>query len=313
MINDCRLCGEGGQLTKVEEIATPPTMLYECALCKGQFWWPVANLGAGWYEQTYASRNDEPTQKLGWNHNCFLRENITPSTLLDVGCGIGHFLAAAQNQGWQVWGLDFDQNAVRVAREYFKIDTVDQVNVEAYISRFPNRRFKAITAFEVLEHMEEPKAFIRAIGSLLEPNGYVAISVPYRNSPVWLRPHDFPPRHLTRWSRTSISNFLNNHGFKVIHCWLGPVTLERILMRIKFSAGRLGSANLVSRVQKKDKITKAQSTYSSNKVRWLRRLARLKDWLLFGLPTLGYWNWLWLTNRQYLTLYVLAQESDEKT
>lgn len=301
----CRLCNQTDQLKVVEKINNPVSTLYYCLKCDGQFWWPVQNPGEQWYEQTYAIRNQEPVQNLGWNHYQFLNEQLQPQTLLDVGCGIGHFLAAAQGKGWQVWGLDFDEEAVRLSNEFYKISTVERLSVEDYVKMYPERQFTAVTAFEVLEHMDDPQDFIKAVNRLLKHNGYVGISVPHRDSSPWLRPHDFPPRHLTRWNKISITNFLQNHGFKVIHCCLGAVTLERVLMRIKFSAGRLGSVNFINRVQKNNAV---KTVISSNKVRWLRRIARFKDWVLFGIPALACWIYLWVTRRHYVSMYVLAQK-----
>ena len=304
---DCRLCGAIHEWRAIESIQEPFTNLYQCPTCSGQFWWPVVNPGADWYEQTYAGRNDDPVQHLGWNHYQFLNNSITPGTLLDIGCGIGHLLSAARAKGWQVWGLDFDENAVRAAHEQYSIDTVAKQNMEQFTVANPGRQFTVVTAFEVLEHMDDPRRFISDMYALIQPNGYAAISVPYRNAPLWIRPNDFPPGHLTRWNRTAMTNFLTNHNFEVIRLRRGAVTVERLLMRFKFAAGWLGSVGMINRA--KEKISKSSTpTALVAKLRLLRRVARLKDWVFFGLPAVTYWLCLWITRQHYTALYVLARK-----
>ena len=302
----CRLCGASNSCRLIESITKPVTDLYHCTSCDAQFWWPVKNPGADWYEQTYSGRNDNPAQHLGWNHYQFLNEPIEPGTLLDVGCDIGHLMAEARGRGWQVWGLDFDEDAVKAAAEQYNITTVATQSMEQFSAANPGRQFKVVTAFEVLEHMDDPRSFIGDILSLTQPGGHIAISVPYRNAPIWIRPHDYPPRHLTRWNRTAIMNFLNGSGLEVVHARRGAVTLERLLMRFKFAAGRFGSLGMVK--QARSKLGSAAPTVAGSlKLQCLRRAARLKDWVLFGLPAIGYWVYLWARRRHYNALYVLAR------
>src|SRR6476660_3976054 len=37
--------------------------------------------------------------------------------LMDVGCGIGYFLEVAKQRGWEVYGSEFTDEAVRICRE----------------------------------------------------------------------------------------------------------------------------------------------------------------------------------------------------
>jgi hypothetical protein len=121
-------------------------------------------------------------------------------------------------------------------------------------------------------------------------------------------PHDIPPGHLTRWNCVSITSFLSRHGFDVQRCRRGSITLERLLMKVKFKAGRFGSLGLVGKLQRAE-VAKAPSQRSkpSWKVRALRRAARAKDTVLFGLPALALWLWLRGTRQHRIAMYVLAR------
>lgn len=49
---------------------------------------------------------------------------------------------------------------------------------------FGERRFDAVVAGEILEHVERPIDFLRALGSVMEKNGILVISTPNPNSPI---------------------------------------------------------------------------------------------------------------------------------
>jgi len=74
-----------------------------------------------------------------------------------------------------------------------------------------------VTAFQVLEHVADPAAFLRKIRTLVAPEGFVAIGVPNWRVWSWLRePLDRPPNHLTRWSARSLHDALTRADFEVV-------------------------------------------------------------------------------------------------
>ena len=72
----------------------------------------------------------------------------------------------------------------------------------------PDRRFDVVCAFQVLEHVADPLAFIAEAKARLNPGGLLFIGVPNRESYVGrLRdfPLDMPPHHVMRWSRRALA------------------------------------------------------------------------------------------------------------
>ena len=115
--------------------------LYECSSCGAQFWMPLKNPGADWYEHDarYAGGNDDPPREPYWTHRkavSFLKGK--EGKVLDVGCGTGNFLSWAKENGWDVYGIDFDGNAVRAAREVFELPNVEQASLGEYIAAHPD-------------------------------------------------------------------------------------------------------------------------------------------------------------------------------
>ncbi|NQV15593.1 methyltransferase domain-containing protein, partial [bacterium] len=54
-------------------------------------------------------------------------EGLNPSgNLLDIGCGNGFFLSLAQQAGYECFGQEISQNAVRFARKNFNLNIFDK-------------------------------------------------------------------------------------------------------------------------------------------------------------------------------------------
>ncbi len=140
---------------------------------------------------------------------------------MDVGCGDGRFLRYAKEQGFEVWGIDFDKKSVESAKRNLGIDTVFAMSLEEFYeyAKEKNLKFDVITFFEVLEHQDKPKEFLEMVKGLLKDGGCIAGSVPNRESlfleTEWKCSHgDYPPNHFLRFSKSSLEKALNFAGFK---------------------------------------------------------------------------------------------------
>lgn len=291
--------------------------LYECPCCEGQFWTPFKSPGAVWYEkdERYSGANRSPSLAPNWNHRktISLLKHKTGS-VLDVGCGTGNFLAWAKQQGWETVGLDFDANAVQTAKEIFKLPNIELVDIVGYEARYPEKKFDLITFFDVIEHLDNHLEFFRAVRMLLKPQGYIAMSLPYRGGARFLQPNDLPPRHLTRWDEKSLRTFLERQGFKVLYLKKQVASLSYLVMKMRFYFGPLFSWGLVKKIKAKEDASLTEGLVpprESLKIRFARAAARLKDYLFFGLPAFFLWCFFLLTEKRYIGLYVLAQKKDE--
>jgi SAM-dependent methyltransferase len=96
-------------------------------------------------------------------------------TLLDVGSGLAVFPAAMKEKCWDCTALDPDARCVQHAKE---IAGVAAVLGDFMTSSRRLNEFDLITFNKVLEHVENPVAFLKASAKHLRPNGYVYIEVP---------------------------------------------------------------------------------------------------------------------------------------
>ncbi|MCK6533026.1 MAG: methyltransferase domain-containing protein [Polyangiaceae bacterium] len=98
--------------------------------------------------------------------------------VLDVGCGTGNLLAAPlARMGYQVTGIDVHEESIRYAREQHRdipTLTFDHRSIEDY----PAESFDVVICSEVLEHVNDPKAFVCELKRLLRQGGTLVVTVP---------------------------------------------------------------------------------------------------------------------------------------
>lgn len=143
-----------------------------------------------------------------------LQELTSGKDLLDIGAGTGHFLAKAKESGFNVLGLEPDEDARRVALSENGIELKD-LNVLHHL----NQKFHAITMWHVLEHVYNLQEDLEKISSLVIRDGVLIIAVPNYTSfdaqyykEYWAA-YDVP-RHLYHFSPKSIIPLVESKGLK---------------------------------------------------------------------------------------------------
>lgn len=96
--------------------------------------------------------------------------------LLDVGCWRGAFGAAVKraHPDCRVTGIELDPESASIAQS--RLDRVWRGEYPAVVPR--GERFDVVTFLDVLEHLVDPWAALRAASDLLEPGGVVIAVIP---------------------------------------------------------------------------------------------------------------------------------------
>lgn len=240
----CPLCG-----------APAPAPLFEKA------GWPIARCGCGmvfvarvvdaatldrlYGEPYYAGSFDEAAagyrgyageeavMQRNFARRLALIERFTrPGPLLDVGCALGFFVRAARARGWAARGIERSGfAAAEAARAGLPVEQGDFLTTD-----LPSGSLAAVTMLDMLEHVPDPRPYVRRARRALGPGGVLAVETGDLGS-LYARLagrhyHFFtPPEHLCYFSRATLGRLLTEEGFaEVAFFSVGKwVTVRRLL------------------------------------------------------------------------------------
>lgn len=145
---------------------------------------------------------------------------------LEVGCGAGHFLSLLQERAAELHGLDNSEEAIRLAQGRSPAVRLHRGTVLS--AGYGASTFDIVWSFHVLEHVEEPSAFLHELARVLKPGGTLLLRVPNADSleaalagPAWF--HFDWPFHVMHWNERSLRVALERAGFTRIRfggAWL---------------------------------------------------------------------------------------------
>ena len=188
-----------------------------CRKCGLEFADPMKSAGSEWYSTSALYEEAKLVIPHRWEWEQFRLVRPPGKTLLDIGCGRGDFALQAFDLGYRVCGIDLQARMVNVARQRLPTANFQVLNIQT--EPLP-RPFDIITAFEIIEHLECSLDALMSIRAALEPGGHLVLSVPcIERRPFFKRLAviDFPPHHLTMWTREAITLLLRTAGFRVVH------------------------------------------------------------------------------------------------
>ncbi len=110
---------------------------------------------------------------------------LSGKKVLDVGCGGGILADSMARKGAQVLGIDLADKPLRVAQLHaLEASTPNisyrEVSTEALAAEQPGA-FDVVTCMEMLEHVPDPAAIVKACAALVKPGGWVFFSTISRN------------------------------------------------------------------------------------------------------------------------------------
>ena len=142
----------------------------------------IHNFDSKYYE-SYKSASllrqegDKPYLYSYWKR--YLKKLKPKGKLLDIGCGLGFFLKRMQDI-YETYGIDISEYAVEEAR---KAAVRSKIKICSVIELpFEDNFFDDVTAFYIVEHLEEPSLFFKKIQRILKKDGSLVISTPNLDS-----------------------------------------------------------------------------------------------------------------------------------
>jgi SAM-dependent methyltransferase len=145
-----------------------------------------------------------------------IKRFATHGRLLDVGCSTGYFLNAARID-FEIHGVEPSRWACEYARTRLRLEVTPGTLEEA---RLGAGSFDVVTMIDVIEHLSDPQATLRAVASLLRPAGLLYVLTPnVRSLSARLlrsRWWGLRPAHLYYFSPATLTAMLGHAGFEVV-------------------------------------------------------------------------------------------------
>ncbi|MCB2156368.1 class I SAM-dependent methyltransferase [bacterium] len=187
-----------------------------------------------------------------------IEQHIAPGKILDIGCSFGWFLDEARRRGWETFGIEPSDIAVRQAIEAGH----DVLHGTFPEQQHADQKFDAVIMMDVLEHLPHGVEVLAQIRRILRPGGLLILKVPNREGiiyrtarvahvlsagmldlPSWrLWQMDFPYPHTWYFDPRTLRRTVRRAGFQPILSDVEPiVTLGSIKSRMDYIAAT-GSA-----------------------------------------------------------------------
>ena len=221
MLVKCPLCGSARAAQLFTKDATD---YWACRDCRFRFATPDPNPNLAntldQFEAAYLQYlAPDPSDESNFDSLYRWMSRVTPlegRRLLDVGAGSGKLVRYLRRRGVDAHGIEpsralFDRFLAGDAA--FTRATIDGGGKS--IGSYP-----VVTAFDVIEHVPDPVAFLRDIASAIEPGGVFFLSTPDVDSlPARMfgrRWHFYYPYHLSYFGPRTLTRAASANGLRVI-------------------------------------------------------------------------------------------------
>jgi 2-polyprenyl-3-methyl-5-hydroxy-6-metoxy-1,4-benzoquinol methylase len=178
----------------------------------------------------------------------FLPAPLAGKRILDVGCGNGFWAQKVKSLGADVIGIDGSTKGIALARELRKGIRFEQMlAIDTVLEDLGEEPFDAVLSVEVVEHVFDPRGFVKACAGALKPGGTLVLTTPYHgylknvalsvagkwdfhHNPLW------DGGHIKFWSRNTLGKLLTEMGFvdlrfggfgRMPYLWMGMVMSGR--------------------------------------------------------------------------------------
>ena len=181
-----------------------------------------------------------------------MEDKTSAPAVLDIGCATGAMLAFLKARGWQETGVEISPSA-EYARQKRELNVKDMPLEEC---RFPDESFDLALASHLVEHLNNPPAFLREVWRVLRPGARLLLITPNIDG---FQARLFGSRwrsaifdHLYLFSERTLKGMLGKAGFVTegIYTWGGlaagtaPAFIKRIADKAAKALG-LGDVMLV--------------------------------------------------------------------
>ncbi len=193
--------------------------LCRCVTSDLIFFYPSITGAHEFYRQLQTFNWYFPETKFEYDHAVSW---ITPDQhILDIGCGAAQFEKKLSNVSYT--GLDPHCMAPQDVEHH---DLHIQSETIADHAQTHRQHYDVVCAFQVLEHVADPKVFLTAALTCLKPGGLFIVGVPSAESYVTRIPNfvlNAPPHHVTWWTDQALLSMAHQFQLSVLDLAHAPV------------------------------------------------------------------------------------------
>jgi len=240
----CQICGENTNLKHNNYIGYQEPdkfRIYHCNNCNTASAFPRVDTSL-LYENIYNSGNRVPGYHRYWKYASMILkvskpinylsknestywgvnhalnkivDNKKKTKILEVGSGMGYLTFSLKMADYDIIGLDISKTAVEKAIENFG-NHYQYADVYEFSEEKPESA-DIIILTEVIEHIEEPVKFLKALKKILKPGGSLIITTPnkttYPKNIIWAS--DSPPVHYWWFAEKSFKYIADILNFEI--------------------------------------------------------------------------------------------------
>lgn len=151
------------------------------------------------------------------NFDSIERRVLPDRSFLDIGCATGLLISRMKKHGWQEQGVEIcrpaAEHGMKVRGVRIFVGTLEEAG-------FASRSYDVIHCSHLIEHLTDPRAFVREVSRLLKPGGYFIVTTPSIDGfqarlfgPEW---RSLIPDHMCLFSRKTLRRLLREEGFRIL-------------------------------------------------------------------------------------------------
>ena len=195
---------------------------YDCLDCGLGFFFPFVPAPPEFY--SVLRKNMPSPERARWDfiEAAHLMRRFGAQKILEFGCADGPFLRCCGSAFETCTGVDFDDASIQKCEQEgydVKCGGWDVVDGE----------FDAVVAFQVIEHLVDPRDFISAALGRLRSGGILIFSCPNEDGILAEIDGDnlnLPPHHMTRWRKSSFQRIAKDYSLDMLHYAQEPLSLQ---------------------------------------------------------------------------------------
>ncbi len=210
----------GKNLSEEAMVSLPPARIvtqFECHRCGFRFFDPGLAGGGKFYEEL-GEGSYYATVRPEFDFALKLPVLEQGHSVLDVGGGDGAFLDLARRSGIRTFAVELNPRAAAACAA--KGHTTFGKFLEDISPSEVGGGVDMLTLFQVVEHVPDPKGFLRGAARLVKPGGLLVVAVPNNEGQHRLLPYDpgnMPPHHISRWRMSDLERLGRECGLEVAH------------------------------------------------------------------------------------------------